>query len=657
MAKQKPDAEPKLGETTREQKHEGSNLAQYTSLSNLTTSVSIGDRAAVRTCPGSIKTYREMRANPTVAMARLISTAPIRTADWTIDADDGVPDAKKKLIETEIKKHWFDLINALMLGLDYGFSPFELVWKAGSDGAKLVLEKIKPLLVDVTKARVDRATGALAGLDNQGVTLPLNQMLWYTYDQEAGEIFGRSRHENIRTTAWKDWTEIAGRARLYFERVAGATPIMEYPDGESTDASGATRSNWDIARMLVSQLQNCKAIVMPNVLAPYAQDFARAGKNPNDLTAWRINFLETKDSHGDEFEKAMRHKEMLILRGWLVPERAASEAQTAGSRADSESHGDLMAGMSDIVLQDCINCVNRQLIDPLVRYNFGEDAVGSIRLNRVAVDSEAQAFIRELTKSVFGAPANTKLLLEVADAYQMLDIAGVPKLKTQVSQEKLIADLPQAPAPGGPDSVGDKMKPTDDMAASLVDSVTEVYRRAHEKLTLGQGEDFYDKLAALGYHFGPTSNAGTSGGDYEPGEERDTPDKVFVQAVLRDINPADMKALHPRDQGYVDELTAAMKVDGFDAAHPPLVFETPVGFGVLDGHHRGSAAQNASLPTIPTLVIAADDLQGLLNIKFGGGMPLKSRLLDKYIITPDGKPYTDRVVNNGHSKASTGKGA
>ena len=485
MAKQKPDAEPKLGETTREQKHEGSNLAQYTSLSNLTTSVSIGDRAAVRTCPGSIKTYREMRANPTVAMARLISTAPIRTADWTIDADDGVPDAKKKLIETEIKKHWFDLINALMLGLDYGFSPFELVWKAGSDGAKLVLEKIKPLLVDVTKARVDRATGALAGLDNQGVTLPLNQMLWYTYDQEAGEIFGRSRHENIRTTAWKDWTEIAGRARLYFERVAGATPIMEYPDGESTDASGATRSNWDIARMLVSQLQNCKAIVMPNVLAPYAQDFARAGKNPNDLTAWRINFLETKDSHGDEFEKAMRHKETLILRGWLVPERAASEAQTAGSRADSESHGDLMAGMSDIVLQDCINCVNRQLIDPLVRYNFGEDAVGSIRLNRVAVDSEAQAFIRELTKSVFGAPANTKLLLEVADAYQMLDMAGVPKLKTQVSQEKLIADLPQAPAPGGPDSVGDKMKPTDDMAASLVDSVTEVYRRAHEKLALG----------------------------------------------------------------------------------------------------------------------------------------------------------------------------
>ena len=497
MAKDKPEKLPPLGETTGDQKKHRLTMIGGAGGSG------IPDRLMQKPSTGSFDTYRKMRRNPTIAMARLIATAPIRTAEWSVDADEGAPEAQPKFIKRQLDRLWHNLINNMMLGLDYGFSPFEIIWKAaeGEEGAKYVIDRCKPLLVDLTKARVDPDTGALQGLENQDVVLPLNQVLWYTYDQEAGDLYGRSRHENIRETAWRDWCDVAGRCSRYIKRVSGAVPMIEYPDGESTDKSGATRSHWDIARQLLGELEKCNGITMPNVLAPYVEDFARTGGNAKDLKAWHIGFLESKDSHGEEFLSLMRHKESLMLRGWLVPERAASEAQTAGSRADSESHADLMDAMSDLVLQDAMAAINAQIVDRLCQYNFGAESVGTIRLKRASIDSEVQAFFRELAKAVLGAPANIELLLETIDVHQLMDQAGLPQLKSAATLdqksliEKLKPPVPPAGPDGGPPKPG-KKKPDEELAASLVDSVMDTYRRAHKELSSRAKEEKFSEKDA-----------------------------------------------------------------------------------------------------------------------------------------------------------------
>ena len=56
--------------------------------------------------PGTYKTYREMRKNPTIAMARMLATAPVRTAEWSLEADEGVPAARVDFIKAQLDKHW-----------------------------------------------------------------------------------------------------------------------------------------------------------------------------------------------------------------------------------------------------------------------------------------------------------------------------------------------------------------------------------------------------------------------------------------------------------------------------------------------------------------------------------------------------------------------
>jgi hypothetical protein len=445
---------------------------------------------------GTFNTYRKMRSNPTIALARLASTAPIRTADWSVDADEGVPAARKKFITEQLAKIWPNLINDLCLALDYGFSPFEIVWATGGGGTKYVVDKVKPLLVDITNPEVAADSGKFTGIENDKIVLPLNKCLWYAYDQEAGNLYGRSRHENIRETAYRDWCDLAAKCSMYVKRVAGAVPLIEYPDGESTDKSGATRSNWDIARQILNELSNCNGIAMPNVLAPYVEDFARAGGGADKLRAWNIDFLEDKVSHGSEFLELMRHKESLMMRGWLCPERVATEAQTAGSRADSESHGDLMAGMADIVVGDMVQTINTQLVDPLLRLNFGAEAVGTVRVMRSKVANDVQLFIRELTKLLLGNVANTALMLDILDVHQLADRSGLPLLKTVFDQKKFAEKAAQqvAPLEEPPTEPNDGKKPTatddlEQLQAALLADVQRAYADA-ESFALGKRVSF-----------------------------------------------------------------------------------------------------------------------------------------------------------------------
>lgn len=392
-------------------------------------------------CPkAGFKTYRQMRENPTIALARMVATAPIRTAEWTLEADDGTPEEQVDFLKKNLDMLWHNLINDSLLALDYGFAPAELIYDT-SEG-QVILARVKPLLVDKTKILTDKY-GNFIGLRNEAegappVNLDENEAFLYTYDCEAGNLYGRPRHENIRSTAYCEWVDIQKKRSKYFKKSSGAVPQVHYPDGEAIDSGGARRPNFELAREIIQNLQEGNGVLMPTILKPWAAELARDGKAGADMEAWTIDFLETKAQHGAEFTEAMKHCESLMMRGWLIPERSATEAQTAGSRADSETAADWAMVAADLTLHDITQSVNAQIVEPLLRLNFGENAVGTIRLKRAGITPSMQAFFRALIQSTLQQPANMSLLLRLVDLNALVSAAGLPKPKNSISQEELI---------------------------------------------------------------------------------------------------------------------------------------------------------------------------------------------------------------------------
>ena len=71
--------------------------------------------------PAGYETYRRMRRDPTIALARALAVAPVVAGKWTVEADADVPDTvrgwidkqfltvREPLLETTLKHGYVDL--------------------------------------------------------------------------------------------------------------------------------------------------------------------------------------------------------------------------------------------------------------------------------------------------------------------------------------------------------------------------------------------------------------------------------------------------------------------------------------------------------------------------------------------------------------------
>jgi hypothetical protein len=173
-----------------------------------------------------------------------------------------------------------------------------------------------------------------------------------------------------------------------------------------------------------------------------------------------------------------------------VPERAASEAQTAGSRADSGTAADFTMLMIDVMLQDLVQCFNQKIVDTLLVYNFGDKAKGTVRIKRAGVAPAMQAFYRGLVQATLGQPANIQLLLKLVDVNALVSAAGLPAPLEVPSQKDLEATAEAAkPVPPVPGGEGPEKPEADVKEASMVATIAEVYRQAHDEMALSFNPD------------------------------------------------------------------------------------------------------------------------------------------------------------------------
>lgn len=383
---------------------------------------------------GTFKTYREMRRNPTIAMARVAATAPIKSADITFKKKEGVTDAVLDFIEDQVRPYWRHFCSQSLNALDFGVTVFEIVYGMTNDGGpRITVDKLKPLWIDDTVIQIDDM-GRYQGVKQGKIELPAEKTLRYSYDVEGTNWWGRSRHENVRQEAWTWWRDTARKLAAYGRKVAGVVPLIMYPEGRGRNEAGQEVDNFDLAKVMLDRLGNQMAgIAMPNAFANWAGDLLKRGVDLSQLRPWLIQFLEPAGQHGGDFVTQLNYWDRQLARGWLVPERTFQEGEH-GTKAEAGVHGDIVLSTAEEILMDLTEIASFYLVDRIGVLNFPNYQPGDVWIAPGPIIDTDKAFMRSLIEKV-ASGAGLATLLQLLDLEAMIEQSGLPINEDSDGQE------------------------------------------------------------------------------------------------------------------------------------------------------------------------------------------------------------------------------
>lgn len=384
---------------------------------------------------GTYATYRRMDAHPTIALARSIVLSPVYRNGWGWTKQPDAPqewlDFAKKIIAPLRPR----LVRDGLRGLDYGWFGGEIVWEERA--GRLCINRVKPLLPDITTILADDG-GEFAGLENRtsgGEPIVLRadegKAFLYTYDGEADNLYGRSRHENVRHQAWGPSLQVAEKLAQYLNKVAGLVIQLHYPEGTSRDAAGADRSNDFLAQQVLDAVSQGRSVRLPNLFASVAAD----GSDPRLLESaaalagksqWVLSTFETSGAdHAAGLLGALEYLDKLMFRGWLRPERVGLESRH-GTRSDAAIHTDTGLLDSELIDLDFAYAVNQQLVNPLLMANFGQAARDAVAIEPHPMADDATETNRAILEALLANPNSAPSVAAKIDVDAMLVDLAVP---------------------------------------------------------------------------------------------------------------------------------------------------------------------------------------------------------------------------------------
>lgn len=287
----------------------------------------------------------------------------------------------------------------LLLALPYGFAVSEIVLKYFKEGpftGKVGIKKMKGLDPEAITFKTDKYGNLKKVIQDsreiggQPISLPLERLIIYTNEKEFGNFYGTSRLRAV----YKNW---------FIKDV-----ITKF---------------WNIALerfgmpMLIGKVPSSKDLTeMRDVLAN-----AQARSSMAVVDGWEVNALETGigRSGGGDYKSCLEYHNSQILKGLLVPGTLIG-AETGGSFARAKVSFQIFQLMLKSLEVDLCGIVEKYLIEPLIKYNYGE------------LDKYPQFVFEPLTRAEFLELAKVFALLVRngvvgADETWMRDMMRVPK--------------------------------------------------------------------------------------------------------------------------------------------------------------------------------------------------------------------------------------
>lgn len=391
--------------------------------------------------PASYETYRKIRHDPTIALARALAAAPIIGADWSLEAADDAPPEAVEFITEQFMPIREPLIEAALYGgCDFGHQPWEKVFELDPTGL-LRIAKFKPLLHDINELVIDAKTGAFRGFRNAGILVPVENCLLVYFRVEGTNWYGEPLMENARevSTWWQDANKGAVR---YDKKVAGSHWVVRYPEGQSPDEMGAVRPNWEIANAILLSLESSGTLAIPDYVVGYTEKLNQGQQR------WKIELLSDSGGQQPLFIERLRYLDSLKCRAMLIPERSILEGQY-GTKAEAGEQIDLALTNADLTHRHITRLVNWHAVDQLLALNWGEEWRGKVWLEAAPIRDAKLAFLREVYQAVLANPGGFLEEFSTVDTDSLKDSLGVPKSDTvaQAGEEpKAAVPLPGAEA-------------------------------------------------------------------------------------------------------------------------------------------------------------------------------------------------------------------
>lgn len=374
------------------------------------------------------ETYRQIRKQPTVAMCRMLSISPILAGEWITEADDDAPDDWVRFIQDQIMPLRRTFLPTTLLNLtDYGWSPWEIIYKRDrwEGKTRIMLDRVKSLLVDMTEIMIDPDTGDFVGLRQHPQNsvsydeLEVPYTILINVGREGDNLYGEPILENIRSV-WLNWYDANDGAERYDKKMAGSMWVIYYPEGE-TKVNGTMTLNEDIVAGMIESLESSGSVAVPVSMAAFIGDMNSATPQP----AWKIDLIDPSAKQ-TSFVDRMKYLDTLFVRGQLTTERSMTEGQF-GTKAEAGVHSDLALTQREMTHQNVTEEVNTQVVNRLLRFNFGQAAEGKVRIRPAPLIDYKLAFFRDLFKLLLQHPVAGIDAIEAIDLDGLVDAIGAPK--------------------------------------------------------------------------------------------------------------------------------------------------------------------------------------------------------------------------------------
>ena len=384
-----------------------------------------------------------MRQDPDVALGFGLLRAPIINMNWTVESDDP---KIKALVDCQMKRHYRQLATGATLAMGFGWQALEKVWKVedteiestDSEGKTSKLNLPNAFVYKRFKALDQRSVGILidkeeddwAGLEQQtnrfSSTAPVKigrdrSVLW-SFRRE--EVWGNLRGFPMFWQAYEPWW-FKGATNLFtnrfFER-KGDPPWKARSGGE---VKGSDKVSMDGGVYMQQQMLGLRSSGIINL--PSTKD--KDGDFIFDVDTFKL------ENRGDMFQNRLAWLSTQILRALWITDRAGTAGGGGGiGTGESEEHKDSMLMMFETILNEWVDCVlNPQVIEPLVLFNFGPEAVKNCktRVRAGGISRSLQTLMTDLLKQLLQAESTlmnggTLSVGEMINVRQMAQSLNVP---------------------------------------------------------------------------------------------------------------------------------------------------------------------------------------------------------------------------------------
>ena len=401
--------------------------------------------------PKNYKTYRTIRKQPTVTLARRSVISLISAQEWSVESSDKELSLMDEAVEL-IREQFIPLQtvikdNCLKGGIDFGWQPFEAIWDLKDN--QIVLKKLKPLLQDITTILIDSTTGSFTGFKQEGATfghdllLPLEFCFLFALDVEGTQWHGQSWLENIRDS-YDKWVDIQKGASRYDKKVAGAHFVVKYPDGVGM-YNGIETLNETIAKNILVALEASSSVAVPKTIAKWAEALDLTGDDKEKL-GWDISILSDGSPKQYSFNARAYYMDKQLVRGLHFPERAILEGRF-GTKAEAGEHADIAFVILDCLHQELLRYVNWYLVNKLLVWNFGEEYENQVWLAGTSMIENNLLFSQDVYKLLLQRQLIGKMEGEAIDRDALRESLGLPSSNAEepalLNEEESVEDNEQ----------------------------------------------------------------------------------------------------------------------------------------------------------------------------------------------------------------------